>query len=81
MSFLKKYQQEFEEYDRLDHDFIDDDKIWSQLNQWENSSPTDVRSVLKKAEQCVRLEPEETAILIQNKDKTRYRKCMNWHIG
>ncbi|WP_372998630.1 [FeFe] hydrogenase H-cluster radical SAM maturase HydG [Lutispora sp.] len=70
MNFLKKYQKEFEEYDKLDCDFIDDDKIWAQLSKWENPTKEDVRHVLKKAEQCVRLEPEETAILIQNKDKT-----------
>ncbi|OAT79532.1 [FeFe] hydrogenase H-cluster radical SAM maturase HydG [Desulfotomaculum copahuensis] len=69
MSFLEKYQNEFAEYDKLDHDFIDDDKIWAQLNKWENPSRGDVRSVLKKAEQCVRLDPEETAILLQNRDE------------
>lgn len=69
MNFLKKYQNEFAEYDKLDHDFIDDDKIWVQLNKWENPTREDVRRVLKKAQQCVRLEPEETAILIQNQDE------------
>jgi len=69
MGFLEKYKKEFEEYDRLDHDFIDDDKIWSILNKWDNPSKEDVRRVLKKAEQCIRLEPEETAILLQNKDE------------
>lgn len=68
MNFLEKYKKEFEGYDKQNHDFIDDDKIWAQLNKWENPSKADVRQVLKKAEQCVRLEPEETAILIQNKD-------------
>ena len=34
MNFLQKYQKEFAEYDRLDHDFIDDDKIWALLNKW-----------------------------------------------
>lgn len=70
MNFLQKYQKEFAEYDKLDHDFIDDDKIWAQLHKWENPSKEDVRRVLKKAEQCVRLEPEETAILIQNRDES-----------
>jgi 2-iminoacetate synthase len=70
MNFLKKYQKEFAEYDKLDHDFIDDDKIWAQLNKWKNPSKEDVRHVLKKAEQCVRLEPEETAILLQNRDES-----------
>lgn len=69
MNFLEKYKKEFEEYDKLDHDFIDDEKIWAQLNKWENPSREDVRRVLKKAEQCVRLEPEETAILLQNRDE------------
>ena len=68
MNFLEKYKADFAEYDRMDHDFIDDDKIWAQLNKWENPSKEDVRRVLKKAEQCVRLEPEETAVLIQNQD-------------
>ena len=54
----------------MDQDFIDDDKIWAQLNKSENPSREDVRQVLKKAEQCVRLDPEETAILLQNKDET-----------
>ncbi|MEN3005429.1 [FeFe] hydrogenase H-cluster radical SAM maturase HydG [Dehalobacterium formicoaceticum] len=70
MNFLKKYQKEFAEYDKFDHDFIDDDKIWAQLNKWENPSKEDVRHVLKKVEQCVRLEPEETAILLQNRDES-----------
>ncbi|MEZ4358458.1 MAG: [FeFe] hydrogenase H-cluster radical SAM maturase HydG [Eubacteriales bacterium] len=70
MNFLDKYKKEFEQYDKLDHDFIDDDKIWAQLNKWSNPSKEDVRKVLKKAEQCIRLEPEETAILIQNKDES-----------
>jgi len=69
MNFLKKYQKYFEEYDKLDHDFIDDDKIWEQLNKWENPSKADVRRVLQKAEKCIRLEPEETAVLIQNHDE------------
>lgn len=69
MGFLEKYKQDFEEYDRMERDFIDDDKIWAQLTKWENPSKEEVRRVLQKAEQCTRLEPEETAILIQNKDK------------
>ncbi|NLO97269.1 MAG: [FeFe] hydrogenase H-cluster radical SAM maturase HydG [Peptococcaceae bacterium] len=74
MDFLQKYQKEFAEYDRLDQDFIDDDKIWTQLNKWEKPSRQDVRLVLKKAEQCVRLEPEEAAILLQNQDETTIRE-------
>lgn len=68
MNFPQKYQKEFEAYDRLGHDFIDDDKIWAQLEAAKNPSREDVRRVLQKAEQCIRLEPEETAILLQNQD-------------
>ncbi len=70
MNFLEKYRDEFARYDEMEQDFIDDDKIWAQLNKWQNPSREDVRRVLKKAEGCVRLDPEETAILIQNQDET-----------
>ncbi len=69
MNFLKKYQPYFDEYDKMEKDFIDDDLIWSKLNFHENPSKEDVRRVLKKAEQCVRLEPDEVAILLQNNDE------------
>ena len=69
MNFLEKYHDEFEELDKLECDFIDDDKIWEQLNKHENPSREEVRRVLKKAAECIRLEPEETAVLIQNKDE------------
>lgn len=69
MNFLEKYKKDFEEYDKMDHDFIDDDLIWAKINAHENPSQEDVRKVLKKAENCVRLEPDEVAILVQNKDK------------
>ena len=69
MSFLEKYKDEFEKLDKMDKDFIDDDKIWQQLNKHENPSKEEVKRVLEKARKCIRLEPEETAILIQNQDK------------
>ncbi len=69
MNFLDKYKEDFKEYDLMEKDFIDDDKIWEQLNKWETPGRDDVRSVLKKAEKKIRLEPEEMAILIQNKDE------------
>ena len=68
MNFLEKYKKDFEEYDKMDHDFIDDDLIWAKLNAHENPTKEEVREVLKKAQKCIRLEPDETAILIQNKD-------------
>lgn len=68
MNFLEKYNKEFEKYDKMDKDFIDDDLIWSIINKHENPSKEDVRKVLKKAEKCVRLDPDEVAVLVQNKD-------------
>jgi 2-iminoacetate synthase len=69
MKFMDKYAKEFQKYDAMEKDFIDDDLIWKQLAKWENPKPEDVRRVLKKAEQKIRLKPEEMAILIQNQDK------------
>lgn len=69
MNFLDKYKKDFEEYDKMEKDFIDDDLIWKKLNAHENPTKEEVRKVLKKAEQCVRLEPDEMAVLIQNQDK------------
>ncbi|HQD29863.1 [FeFe] hydrogenase H-cluster radical SAM maturase HydG [Acetivibrio saccincola] len=68
MKFLDKYKEYFKEYDEMEKDFIDDEKIWEQLNKHVNPSKEDVKKVLEKAEKKIRLEPEEMAILIQNKD-------------
>ncbi len=68
MNFLEKYKEDFRPYDEMEKDFIDDALIWEKLNAHENPTKEEVRAVLKKAEQCVRLEPDEMAILIQNKD-------------
>lgn len=69
MNFLNKYSEDFKEYDAMERDFIDDDKIWAQLNKWANPLKSDVRKVLEKAEKKIRLDPEEMAVLIQNKDR------------
>ena len=69
MDFLNKYSEDFKEYDAMDKDFIDDEKIWAQLKTWENPTREDVRRVLDKAEKKTRLEPEEMAILLQNRDE------------
>lgn len=69
MNFLEKYKEDFAEYDKMEKDFIDDDLIWEKINAHENPSREEVIKVLEKAEKCVRLEPDEMAILIQNKDE------------
>ena len=68
MDFFEKYKKEFGEYAKMEKDFIDDDLIWKQLNEAQNPTKEQVRNVLQKADNCIRLDPEETAILIQNKD-------------
>ena len=74
MKFLDKYKEYFKEYDEMEKDFIDDEKIWEELNKHENPSKEDVEKVLEKAEKKIRLEPEEMAILIQNKDTETINK-------
>ena len=69
MNFLEKYKKDFEEYDKMEKDFIDDELIWSKINAHENPSREEVIKVLEKAEKCVRLEPDEMTVLIQNKDE------------
>ena len=68
MNGFERYREELAEYDRMEQDFINDEEIWGILNKWENPRPADVRRVLEKAAQQIRLEPEEMAILLQNQD-------------
>ncbi len=69
MDFLNKYRRDFAEYDTMEQrDFIDDGQIWAQLKKWERSTAADVRRVLKKSASQLRLEPEEMAVLLQNRD-------------
>ena len=68
MNFLEKYQQDFAEYDAMEQDFIDDGEIWRSLNKWQHPKLLDVRNVLAKSADRVRLEPDEMAILLQNRD-------------
>jgi 2-iminoacetate synthase len=50
-------------------DFIDDEKICKQLNDAVNPKVSEIRDILKKSEHKIRLEPEETAKLLQVEDK------------
>ncbi|MFD3156936.1 [FeFe] hydrogenase H-cluster radical SAM maturase HydG [Haloimpatiens sp. FM7330] len=50
-------------------DFINDEKIWKQLNGAVNPDAVEIREILKKSEKKIRLEPEETAKLLQVEDK------------
>ena len=48
MKFLDKYKEYFKEYDEMEKDFIDDEKIWEQLNKHVNPSKEDVKKFLKR---------------------------------
>lgn len=50
-------------------DFIDDDKIWKQLDEAKNPEKSEIRAIFDKARNKVRLEPEETAKLLQIQDE------------
>jgi len=50
-------------------DFIDDEKIWKQLNDAVNPDSDEIRRIIKKSEGKNRLEPEETAKLLQVEDE------------
>lgn len=50
-------------------DFIDDDKIWAQINNAKNPKASEIREIIKKSLTKARLEPEETAKLINVEDE------------
>ncbi|MCL1036285.1 [FeFe] hydrogenase H-cluster radical SAM maturase HydG [Shewanella submarina] len=50
--------------------FIDDNAIWDAINRASAPSADQVRAVLDKARQCEGLSIEDTAILLQNQDKS-----------
>lgn len=50
-------------------DFIDDEKIFRQLEEGKGASKEEIREIIAKSLQKIRLEPEETAKLLQVEDK------------
>lgn len=52
----------------MSRDFIDDDRIHRILNESENPDPAEIREILAKSKEMTRLEPEETAKLLQVED-------------
>lgn len=63
---LEKIDQKYLDSDFKD--FIDDDLIWKQINEGKNPSKEEVRAIIKKSKNNQRLEPEETAKLINVTD-------------
>ena len=80
MNFYHKYAVEFEEYDAMAKDFIDDDKIWDQLNKAANPSKAAVRKVLAKAERKVRLDRRRWRSSFRTKTRRRLMTCTRWPI-
>ena len=60
--------EEYEKYLDNGKDFIDDDKIWNQINSSEEPSAERVREILAKSFAVKTLAPEELATLIKVKD-------------
>jgi len=62
-------QEEIDKYLIDGKDFIDETVIWDQLNNNVNPDPERVRDILKKSLSITRLEPEETATLLNVKEE------------
>ena len=50
-------------------DFIDDEKIWKELEEAKNTDPAEIKEIMAKSKEKIRLEPEETAKLLAVEDK------------
>ena len=68
MRYLNKYQDEFDVLDAMEKDFIDEELIHSLLDANKNPGRDEVRRVLEKSRNCIRLDLDEMAILIGNND-------------
>lgn len=68
MRYLNKYQDEFDVLDAMEKDFIDEELIHSLLDANKNPGRDEVRRVLEKSRNFIRLDLDEMAILIGNND-------------
>jgi len=62
-------EEEYERYMKHGKDFINDEEIWEKLTENKNPSPQKVRAILDKSLSLETLEPDETATLLNVKDK------------
>ena len=62
-------EEEYEKYTKHGKDFINDEEIWEKLTENKNPSPQKVRAILDKSLSLETLEPDETATLLNVKDK------------
>ena len=62
-------EEEYEKYTKHGEDFINDEEIWEKLTENKNPSPQKVRAILDKSLSLETLEPDETATLLNVRDK------------
>jgi 2-iminoacetate synthase len=58
-------------------DFINDEEIFRLLEEGKNPEKAEIREIFAKSKDMVRLEPAETAKLLQIKMKIYSRKCFH----
>jgi len=63
-------QEEIDKYLINGKSFIDEDKIWGKLKQNNNPDKQFIRDIIKKSLSIQRLEPDETAALLNVKDES-----------
>ncbi len=67
-------QEEIDKFLTDGKDFIDEAKIWKQIEEAANPSAEDIRAIIKKALSIQTLSPQETAKLINLKDEALWRE-------
>ncbi len=72
---IKKEQHE--KFMENEKDFINEEEIWEKLNKNKNSDPSKVREIIDKALSLERLEPDETATLLNIKDEKLWEEIFD----
>ena len=67
-------QEEIDKFLLNGEDFIDEQKIWKQIEAAANPSAKDIRAIIAKALEIKTLAPEETAKLINLKDENLWQE-------
>ena len=67
-------EEEYKRYMKKERDFINDELIWEKLKSKRNPSPQEVRAILDKSLSLETLDPDETATLLNVKDKSLWEE-------
>ena len=67
-------EEEYKRYMKKGRDFINDELIWEKLKSKRNPSPQEVRAILDKSLSLETLDPDETATLLNVKDKSLWEE-------